>query len=141
MMPVKAVPVLDIRRPLPADVEVFGRMTTFRPQSRLVMFRAPAAINAAVSFRIAHTPKLSFICQRSPATTALRAVVAAVVPRLAIRLFANLNPSWLFALVAAPVNTVRKFRTLEESLNSQFSTLKSWVPKRNVPEVTVWVTL
>ena len=139
--PVKAVPVLDIRSPLPAEVEVFGLVMTFRPQSKLVRFRAPAAINAAVSFRPAHTPKLSLTCHRSPPTTALIAVVAAVVPRLEIRLFANRNPSWLLAFVAAPVNTVRKFRALEESLNSQFSMLKSWVPKRNVPEVTVWVML
>src|SRR5207248_11396474 len=136
-MPVKAVPVLDISNPLPAEVEVFGRMITFRPISMLVMFRAPQAINAAVSFRIAHTPKLSFNCHLSPATIGFNAVVAAVVPELAMRLLANRNPSWLLAFVTAPVKTVKKLRTLDESLNSQFSILKSWVPKRNVPDVTV----
>ena len=76
------------------------------------------------SFSTAQLPKLLQMVTRLVAEASLIAVVAADVPKLAMREPVNESPFMLFA-VALPVTMLIKFRIALVSLNSQFSTAKS----------------
>lgn len=118
----EAVEVVEMKEP-PVEL-VFGFDRRLPENSNDVRLFAPAASIQAVSFKIAQLPKLSAILTRDVAELSLIAVVAAVVPRLVIRLLVKVNPSQEFA-VALPVKIVKAFKIELVSLNAQLSIWKS----------------